>query len=41
MTHSVSAQSDMAGLDEKYPITEQQVSDLHDRGWASLPGLLS
>jgi hypothetical protein len=41
MTHSVSAQSDMAGLDEEYPITDQQVGDLHDRGWASLPGLLS
>lgn len=41
MTHSVSAQSDLAGLDEEYPVTEQQVSDLHERGWARLPGLLS
>lgn len=40
MTHSVSAQADSAILNEQYPISEQQIDDLHERGWASLPGLL-
>jgi ectoine hydroxylase-related dioxygenase (phytanoyl-CoA dioxygenase family) len=41
MTHSVSAESEAAVLDQAYPVTEQQVRDLHERGWTSLPGLLS
>lgn len=28
-------------LDTPYPLTEQQISSLHDDGWAFLPGLIS
>jgi ectoine hydroxylase-related dioxygenase (phytanoyl-CoA dioxygenase family) len=34
-------ESQQWGLNDEYPVTEEQVASLHEQGWAALPNLLS
>ncbi|MCU1491271.1 MAG: hypothetical protein JWM85_2676, partial [Acidimicrobiaceae bacterium] len=40
MTQQVSTRPELDGLDVEYPVTQEQIDNLHHAGWASLPGLL-